>query len=196
MGTWGPGPFQNDAALDFVGDQVAGLVATVGEFLDQPRLDSGFACAFAALELLALLVEHTAASPPEPAEIDQWRTVFLATFEREIDAVGADDDFKRDQRKALEQVFAAIGKHAKEFHRGRAGQSSSKLARALARAAKNQPDGDFAINYGDLIEWVTPFGDDHARMWAACEAGDRMVAIAQVLGVTAARLAPIVAHAM
>ena len=63
MGTWAAGPFENDAALDFVGDVVDQLMAAVNAFIESPEIDETFDEAFAAIALLNAVMERTPTRP-------------------------------------------------------------------------------------------------------------------------------------
>jgi hypothetical protein len=194
MGTWGAGPLQNDTALDFVGDQLGELVAVVHAFLDAPELDHGFDRAFAAVHLIALYAEGTQVGPPKPAELAQWREVLLATHDREIADHDPKPGFADERRNAIAAALDKLDAHSRAYHEARKGVASTRLSRALARETRAQTD--FTINYRELIEWALPFGDDLAALWAACDAGDRMLAIARALGTPSPRLVAILTFAV
>lgn len=190
MGTWGTGPFQNDVALDFLGSQRASLVALVERFLDAPDSDE-FARVFAALELLNLLAKHTAAGTPAPTEVEQWTTILLERFDRDL-VVKSDAEFYGAQRKVLEETLATLVAHAREFHPDSPGQKSSALSRALERIGGGPESDDFLFSISELTGWVAPYGDDIDRAWAECVRTDHMLAMAQALGVEHTTLVAIV----
>ncbi|MFN0252631.1 MAG: hypothetical protein ACKV2T_37490 [Kofleriaceae bacterium] len=197
MGTWGAGPLENDAALDYAGDQCAALVATIEAFLDAPVFELRFAPAYAALELLNVFTKHTPTSPPVAAEIDRWKAVFLAAIDREIVSNPKDAKFERTRRKALKSLLAALAARSIDFHGGAPGEPSSALSRLLSRAARTaRQRGTFTVNYADLIRWVEPYGEDVERAWSESTNGDWMFEIASVLRVSSAALHEIVAEAL
>ena len=104
MGTWAAGPFGNDAALDFVGGTIDRLMKPVNEFLASPQIDENFDPAFAAIALLNLIMARTPSRPwarggtVKGAPI---REAMLRCFDEQIDSMGPDEDYKREQRAAL-----------------------------------------------------------------------------------------------
>jgi len=106
MGTWDAGPFHNDAAMDFVGEHVDGLMTVLDAFLDEPEIDETFDEAFAALALLNGVMAMCSARPwdaeasavRDPAPI---RAAFLACYDEQIDGMMPDPDFKRVHREKL-----------------------------------------------------------------------------------------------
>jgi hypothetical protein len=104
MGTWDAGPFENDAAMDLVGEVVDGLRAPVDEFLAAPQIDETFDPAFAAVALLNEVMTRTPARPwwdgkgPKPGDV---RAAFLRCYDEQIEGMDPDPDFKVAQRAAL-----------------------------------------------------------------------------------------------
>jgi hypothetical protein len=106
MGTWAAGPFENDAALDFVGEVVDQLMGAVDEFLEEPQIDETFDPAFAAIALLNEVMSRTSARPWDReagAERDPAPIVaaMLGCYDEQIGDMGPSPDFERDQRAAL-----------------------------------------------------------------------------------------------
>lgn len=104
MGTWAAGPFENDAALDFVGDIIDQLMAAVNGFVEAPQIDESFDPAFAAVALLNVVMELTPARPWSGNGVVDGgpiRDAMLRCFDEQIDEMDPKPDFKRDQRAAL-----------------------------------------------------------------------------------------------
>jgi hypothetical protein len=71
MGTWGPGNFSDDNALDWLGSVVDELHTDIDEGMTRSEAICGYALA-AQIEVLALLCEQLNAAPPKPEEIAAW----------------------------------------------------------------------------------------------------------------------------
>jgi hypothetical protein len=116
MGTWGAGPFANDAALDFVGGITDQLVEAVESFVRVPRIDEGFDEAFAAVAVLNLIAAGSNAHRPEPAVVRQWRDAMLKCFDEQIEELAPAGGFADEQRsKVVEQLDRLIA-NAEAFH--------------------------------------------------------------------------------
>ncbi|HSN99765.1 MAG TPA: DUF4259 domain-containing protein [Candidatus Nanopelagicales bacterium] len=106
MGTWGPGNFDNDHALD----AYAGLIDHIVE-----EIDEGFGegevyiedveGAIVLVEVLASLGEHCRKLYLPIAKIDDWKRRVLAAYDAQIDDLGADETFKVERRQVLERTF-------------------------------------------------------------------------------------------
>lgn len=184
MGTWGPGAFENDAALDFVGEQTSRLVQVVTDYLDAARAHEGLDEALAALEVLSVLVKYTPTAPPTPAELTRWKPLLLS---RVVTHGGADAAFVKVQRKAVEKTLDRLLGAAQSFHRGD-GVASTQLTRLLERQARSARSQPFTVNFADLITWAFPYGDDVSRLWRESKSGAHLLVVARVLGVSAATL--------
>jgi hypothetical protein len=101
MGTWGAGPFQNDAALDFVGEIRDQLVEAIESFVRAPRIDEGFDEAFAAVALLNLVAGGSPAYRPKPEDARRWREALLKCFDEQIEELSPQEGFVEQQRGAL-----------------------------------------------------------------------------------------------
>ena len=110
MGTWGPGNFDSDQALDIVGDlchqfeqeissaaSISGL--GVDEFLNEimPKI-----------AVLAVLVEQCLKTGPRLAVVRDWRERFVGLYDREIDKLALSSDFKDERRATISNTFASL----------------------------------------------------------------------------------------
>jgi hypothetical protein len=105
MGTWDSGPFNNDAALDYVGDAVDSLAETIESFVESPQIDDGFDEAFAALAVLNRVMSATQVQPTarldDPAYGQRIRAAFINCFDNQIDDMDPDPVFKAEHRSSL-----------------------------------------------------------------------------------------------
>jgi hypothetical protein len=109
MGSWGDDNFANDGARDYLSMLAAKLVATVTEiYRDEERLaldEDGEAMFMPSIELLALLCERYAATPPKPSLIRQWQERYLKVFDETVESVNPDSEFQHSRRKVIERTF-------------------------------------------------------------------------------------------
>lgn len=117
MGTWDAGPFENDAAMDYLGDVARGLEATINEFVAEPRVDDTLDPAFAALAILNILAEKTSVSLPEANIVRGWRDAFLRCYDAQIDGLDPEPTFKEKQRDALRRELDRLVIASETFHR-------------------------------------------------------------------------------
>ncbi|MFE6871552.1 DUF4259 domain-containing protein [Kitasatospora sp. NPDC057692] len=127
MGTWGSGNFESDTALDHLSMVVDRLVTEVAEAMagDPVELEPDEYWGVAVpcnLELLHTLVRagHGAHDLPDAGVITQWKTAFMAVWERSIDGMEPAPGFKEARRSVLNRTF-------------------DQLAEATAREAETDP---------------------------------------------------------
>lgn len=109
MGTWGEDNFANDGARDYLSMLSAKLVATVTEiYRDEERLaleEDGEAMFMPSVELLALLCERYASTPPKPSAVQQWRDKYLSVFDDGAESLNRDQEYLDARRKVIEKTF-------------------------------------------------------------------------------------------
>jgi hypothetical protein len=101
MGTWAEGNFDNDYALDFVGD-IANEVA--GE-MSAPEMVEDVDLVMAAVAVRKALVEHCHAPAPKHAEIEKLKLAVLAVYDKEIDGLDPGEEYKEKRRAVIEKTF-------------------------------------------------------------------------------------------
>lgn len=125
MGTWAAGPFENDAALDFVDGIGSNLSDALESFARTPQIDEGFDTAFAAVGLFNLLAAGAtplglkAGSPvaqPTPDDARRWRSVMLKCFDEQIEGLSPAQGFVEEQRAALVEHLDRLVANAEAFH--------------------------------------------------------------------------------
>lgn len=192
MGTWAAGPFGNDKGLDYVGGVVDGFLSVIFDFVENPR-DESFDQAFAAVALLNILDQKVTVPLPSAAEVDVWRRIFLHTFDSQGDAFRTDKAFKRSQRRAIEKEFERLISACRDRADSADGQALGRLGRRLLQAWARRPRESFTIDYREIAEWATGFGDNLERAWNECPRGDWLIGLATALGVPVKELLPAVA---
>jgi hypothetical protein len=109
MGTFAEHNFGNDGAMEYLALLTAKLVATITEIMADPeRLEldeDGESMLMPSVEILALLCERYDARPPRPPTVRQWSQKYLQMYNRCIDNVCSDANFKTARRKVIEHTF-------------------------------------------------------------------------------------------
>lgn len=120
MGTWGSGPFDNDEALDFVGEIVDQLMLRVDDFIATPMIDETFDSALAAVAVLNEVMSRSPVRPfdeqagaeRDPAPI---RQAMMSCYDSQIDGMEPEPDFKAEKREVVE---AEMDRFVAYFNRG------------------------------------------------------------------------------
>jgi hypothetical protein len=142
MGTWGPGNFADDIALDWLGGLVGELVSGIDRGMAAPEAICGHALA-AQVEVLAVLCEQLPVLPPKPEVVTVWRTQYLRTWDTEIDSYDPDPEYKARRREAIQATFAWLVKAAQRGHQPEPQYSQERPP----RVADTAPDSsaEFAV---------------------------------------------------
>jgi hypothetical protein len=118
MGTWGPGNFQNDGALDYLGDLCEQLTATIDKVLADGAAaadEEGESTLVPAVAVLTLLAERLNGVPPKPEKVAGWRTAYLAAFDATMPGLDPKGTFIGERRPVVEQTFANLEAQARDF---------------------------------------------------------------------------------
>jgi hypothetical protein len=125
MGTWGTDNFQNDGALDYVGDLVDELSTRIEEVLAseaRARADGeGETTLVPSVAIITLLCDACNAAPPKPTRITDWRTRYLAVFDRTMPALDFRGDFTAPRRAVVEETFDKLLAYSRDFYKDDAG---------------------------------------------------------------------------
>lgn len=117
MGTWGAGNFDNDAALDYAGDINDGLVNTINEiFADPDRFyldEDAEGMLMPSVEMLTILP----GAPPPAADVEGWKTRYLALYDEQIDYLEPADGYKEERRQVIVSTFDKLIEKARDFWR-------------------------------------------------------------------------------
>ena len=116
MGTWGPGVFQNDDALEFADSLAEDFYARIEEFFaeDEPEFfDYGEGEIIPRLALFTHLsrLAYDAVdpvgrcAPPQLEIVREWKRRYLEGFDAGIDQFESDPDYKRERRSLVVGVF-------------------------------------------------------------------------------------------
>jgi len=105
MGAWGAGNFDDDAALDWIEDQVKAPIVEMIDCEISNHDEGNGTEIMAAVEVLAILCEHTPLLPPELVEIVKWRQAYLETWNGYIDELDPKPGYKEDRLRIIEATF-------------------------------------------------------------------------------------------
>ena len=118
MGTWGAGVYENDAALDWVGDLIESLSKGINKDIGDFDEGSGDEL-LAAIDTIAVLCAHSGGAPPKPAEIDGWRDSYFRCFDSYITGLTPDPEYVESQRRVIGDVFSRLAGQASSFWNGK-----------------------------------------------------------------------------
>src|SRR5262249_31322174 len=106
MGTWGAGNFDNDSALDYMGEVEEELVRRIEDILadeDRCALDEdGEGVLMPTLEMLSVLHEQCHLGLPERETVQRWKAQYLAVFDDQIDGLDPKPGYKEARRAIIE----------------------------------------------------------------------------------------------
>ncbi|MER5614185.1 MULTISPECIES: DUF4259 domain-containing protein [unclassified Streptomyces] len=123
MGTWGSGNFDSDTAADHLSGITGRLVSEIEEAMAgdpvglEPDEYDGVAVP-CNVELLCLMAEqnHVGASVPEPVVAEGWKKTFMDVWERTIDGLEPEPEYKEDRRAELIRTFDRLIALAEQAH--------------------------------------------------------------------------------
>lgn len=108
MGVSGAGNFDDDAALDKLGDFVQGIVDEIEHSIENESLEpdeEAGAWLPCQVEILTLLATDLGATLPPAETIERWRDEYISVWEDYIDELDPDDDYRADRRSTLDRTF-------------------------------------------------------------------------------------------
>ncbi|MFF9349959.1 DUF4259 domain-containing protein [Streptomyces sp. NPDC014734] len=121
MGTWGNGNFDSDTAADHLSDITGRLVSDIEAAMagDPSGLepdDYDGVVVPCNVELLCLIAEqgHVGAAVPEAAVVEGWKKTFMDVWERTIDELEPDPEYKEGRRAELIRTFDRLADLARE----------------------------------------------------------------------------------
>jgi hypothetical protein len=118
MGTWGAGIFENDCAMDYAGQLVAGVEYAAA---DTSRMETDeyhgdiMPCLVA---IIANLHELTGtAAIPRPDVVAGWKAKYMAVWEGYIDKLSPKPGYEEQRRAVLREAFDRLEQQAERIHR-------------------------------------------------------------------------------
>lgn len=120
MSAWGANTFQNDAALDFINEEIDRHISAIEDvFADEDRfaLDEGAEGELMPrVEILLLLCEHCGRALPEKLDPATWKARYLAMYDEQIDGLEPSEELKRQRRAIIEATFdRLISQHRRQW---------------------------------------------------------------------------------
>lgn len=110
MGAWAHGNFDNDTALDWLGDITGQLLDEIAEAMDSPELleadELDADLVPCRIELLCAMAEK--GMPPQWPDVQllaQWKQIFLQAWDASIDELEPSEDYKHARRATLVATF-------------------------------------------------------------------------------------------
>lgn len=114
MSTWGSGSFENDTAADHLYDFMGRMLDDMREVMAHPEEyepDEYWGDAFPVhLEILALLAAQpwSGIQIPPPEEVASWQQCYMQVWDRNIDDLDPDADYKVERRQMLDALFERL----------------------------------------------------------------------------------------
>jgi hypothetical protein len=109
MGTWGPGNFESDAALDLIGDEIDRHVRAIEEvFADQQRFrldEDAEGEIVPRIVILTFLCEHCGGILAKDVDVAAWKARYLDMYDGMIDELDPDADYKEQRRVAIVATY-------------------------------------------------------------------------------------------
>lgn len=152
MGTWDTGIFDNDDALDFVGEIVDDLQGRVASWFEQeePDIVEGEGLVPPIIYIMHLLSSNCGAAPPKSDLISKWKTRYLKVFDEQIEDLEAEEGFIGSRRETISRTFKQLETISKSFWDGGSkGGGSSGASAVQSKSAGNEDDGEDDENDND-----------------------------------------------
>jgi Domain of unknown function (DUF4259) len=116
VGAWGPGNFENDAALDFIDEEIDRHVRAIEAILADSqrfRLDEDAEGELMPrVAILALLCEHSAgvldSAPDNAPDVSAWKARYLEMYDDQIDGLEPKDGYKLQRRAVIVATFDTL----------------------------------------------------------------------------------------
>lgn len=148
MGTWDTGIFDNDDALDFVGEIMEDLQQRVDGWFEEeePDFGEGEGVVPPAVYIMHLLSTNCGAAPPKPDVIAKWKSEYLKVFDEQIEDMGAEEGFISSRRETISRAFKDLETASRSFwdggsaSGGPAGGGSGSFESASAAPAAVEDD--------------------------------------------------------
>jgi hypothetical protein len=109
MGTWGPGNFENDAALDFIDEEIDRHVREIEAiFADEQRFlldEDAEGGLIPRVVLLTLLCQQCGGVLEDATDVAVWKERYLAMYDEQIDGLEPDEAYKTQRRAVIADTF-------------------------------------------------------------------------------------------
>jgi uncharacterized protein DUF4259 len=122
VGTWGPGNFDSDDAMEFVDEMIETLRKVIEDCLQPENFKVFWLEHFGeyrlipAVDMILTLCERYATSPGlEEVTARSWKELYLWVYDETVDTFGPKPEWKINRRKAIEKTFERLEELAKEW---------------------------------------------------------------------------------
>jgi hypothetical protein len=116
MGTWGPGNFDSDDAVDYVSEVIGGFVDSVERWFAQGRAsldDEGEGRLMPTVEMISVLCDWCRGgppairviAPPRPGVVRRWKQQYLEIYDEQIGDLLASEGFAPERRAHIVRTF-------------------------------------------------------------------------------------------
>ncbi|MBY8982618.1 MAG: DUF4259 domain-containing protein [Candidatus Lokiarchaeota archaeon] len=111
MGTWGPGNFENDYALDYINEVIDKYIKEIEDlFNDEYAADLdelGEGVLIPNVVIITAIIENTAGYIYKDI-VKKWKEKYLNIYDSQIDVLGAKEEYKIKRRKIIEETFEKL----------------------------------------------------------------------------------------
>lgn len=119
MGTWAEGNFDNDGALDYVGEVIDSLVARIEDCFAEEGMaaldEDGEAVIVPTVAIISLLHEHCKAAPPHKEAVATWKKNYMAIFDASVENLSPVEGYAAARRKVIEDTFTKLENQVRAF---------------------------------------------------------------------------------
>ena len=128
MGTWGPGNFDSDDAVDYLSEVIGGFVGNVEQWFAQGRAsldDQGEGRLMPTVEMISVLCDWCTGgppairvvAPPRPGLVRRWKQQYLEIYDAQIDGLlpPGGDSFGPERRAHIVRTFDRLEVLATDF---------------------------------------------------------------------------------
>jgi hypothetical protein len=122
MGTWGPGNYENDAALDFINEEADRYISVIEAiFGDEQRFlldEDAEGMLMPSVEILSLLCARCHGVLPKDLDVAAWKSRYLEMYDHQIDGLEPDAEYKQQRRAVIEATFEKLlQRHQEQWRR-------------------------------------------------------------------------------
>lgn len=118
MGAWGPSNFENDAALDFINEEIDRHVSAIEDILADSqrfRLDEDAEGELMPrIVILTLLCEHCEGALDKALDVAAWKAQYLEMYRDQINEMGPTKEFQQQRQAVIEATFDKLSRQHQE----------------------------------------------------------------------------------
>ncbi len=121
MGAWGEDIFENDGALDCLGDVIDSFVESIDEWFERGLKESGdydniYEENIGPLVfMLEKLCKYCPAYPPVPSKVNEWRSIFFSVYDKHA-TEGWGEESAEHRKKLFDKEFTNLLEVSIKYH--------------------------------------------------------------------------------